>query len=266
MTYTLCAGHCKPELARGLFEERVYGFLRVALNDQSFLLGAAFTLWTLRFWLFRHLVLLSRITLVLVRQTGFAPARVFFEGGLPPDCKSGASAYFATAALSGTVQTVPVNSKRNPLVLSQELIHFWIMVWPSPSDFIPFREFRNFAFLGQSRQDGMNRCRRVLLSADIESHGFEGTNDSFSGGGVTDHLHCFSTGFGDSKLVKSRRFATHGSKRRNRLTEPSNFAFQAKGLTFYLPKPLGCGIKLTSGFFQRGFIGIGLLRCHEESI
>src|ERR1039458_8114708 len=79
MSLTSSASNRASELSRRPFlEERVYGDLRVAFNDQPFLLGSGFTLSTLRFWLLAHFVLLSHRFLSgekVVPQPGIGPGK-----------------------------------------------------------------------------------------------------------------------------------------------------------------------------------------------
>lgn len=262
------------ELTGRFFKETIYGLERVAFNDQSFLLRATFTLSTLRFWLFWHLVLLSGIKLILVRKTGFAPARVFFEGGLPPDCKSGASAYFATSALNtGTDNTVPALLKRwfSPANLSHKLIRFGIVIWPSPSGQLlalcVFRvDFLDYALFGQTGQHAMNGSGRIFLRVKIETHRIQIPHNFRRTSCIGDVIHCFHAGFSNPKFVKARRFAAESGQGRNRLTQSSNLALQRSRFRFDVYQPFCRNAECRSSFPERGFISGGLLWCHKESV
>src|ERR1700690_4459707 len=107
-----CTNDCSA-FSRFSLEERGDCFLRVSLNDQPFLLRAAFTLSAFRFWLFRHLVILSPTVRSLVPEPGIGPGRSWGARG----CKPRLSTISSTRAThTGTVTAVPVNSKRNVFV------------------------------------------------------------------------------------------------------------------------------------------------------
>jgi len=145
LTIPIRAIDCKAGLARRLLEELVYRFLRVAFNNQSLLLRPAFTLSTLRFWLFWHLVLLSLTAKQLVPQPGMEPGRSCGARG----CKPRSSTNSDTGALhTGTVGTVPgFWLKRNIFIGN------WRRRFPLPEDtravflpiyFLPFKTAENF--------------------------------------------------------------------------------------------------------------------------
>ena len=81
-------------LSRRLFEEFVYGDLRVAFDDQSLLLGSGFTLSALWFWLLGHPVLLSHPFLSgdkVVPQPGIGPGRHEWARGCKPRLSANSS-------------------------------------------------------------------------------------------------------------------------------------------------------------------------------
>jgi hypothetical protein len=109
-------------LRRLFFEEPIYGSLRIAFNDQPFLLGSWFTLLALRLWFFWHLELLSHwfsVEVESVPQPGLEPGRPDWSRG----CKPRASANSATGAYNkaliiGTVtpaKTSPVPALFGPI-------------------------------------------------------------------------------------------------------------------------------------------------------
>jgi len=89
----------RSNLARRLTQKPLNRLLGIAFNDQPLFSGSAFTLSALRFWLFRHLVLLSRqfrLRVDLVPQPGIGP-------GCPKrarECKSRLYASSSTGALN----------------------------------------------------------------------------------------------------------------------------------------------------------------------
>ncbi len=104
-------------LARGLgrlLEERVYGDLRIAFNDQPFLLGSGFTLSTLRFWFLRHFVLLSHWLIPseekVVPRMGFGPISHKMARGCKPRLYANSSTEARSKALNaGAVTPVTVS-------------------------------------------------------------------------------------------------------------------------------------------------------------
>ena len=98
-------------LRRRLFEEFIYGDLRIASDNEPFLSGAGFTFFALRLGLFGHLVLLSVSRLRAaskVPQPGIEPGRPFGSR----ECKSRLSTSSSTGAFNkalnaGTVEVFP---------------------------------------------------------------------------------------------------------------------------------------------------------------
>jgi hypothetical protein len=255
-------------------EEFCNCFARIAFDDQSFFLGARFTLSALRLWFFWHLVLLSPRFLVgveMVPQPGIGPGSPDWARGCKPRLYANSS---TGAHRTGTVTAVPVslhrlhckNSERYTVVLGIE-------VRPSPKHNVLICRICCFCFKlldsslsGQSRQHRVNGRRSVLLGGQIESPSFQSFNNLTCAERSLFPLHYLQAGFCNPKPVHHWFLTAHRCEGRDCAAEPINLAVENVALVVNFFESACRSIKGSSGFLQRRTVGSNLILCHGVSI
>lgn len=224
----------------------------------------------------------------MVPQPGIGPGRPDWSRGCKPRLSANSSTGAQNTLNAGAVMLAKaspapacfgpisaallpsssLNSSPNCLERNIVVADFVCVMRPSPGNRFSFLvcDFLDLPFLGQSRQNRMDRRGGVLLRSNIETQFFQILNYILRGHLRRFCFHDLRAGFRNPTSVRPWRFGTHRSQRRNRASKSCDLIVEAELLQRYLPQSLSRTIKRSSRFPQGSAKSFNLRIRHEGSI